>query len=260
MKTNQFFRFFSFVMAFHVFCSAFLFSQTAPNKPVLFYVHEDPVVPEMVAEYEKISKELVDNCKKYAIQDNWLTIKDDNNKYYTVAHIDSMADLDKHPMNALSDKIGKEAYGNMFKAFDKCYASHRDYLIVRMTNSYSYMPDGENDKPAEYPYRVYHYVYYEPKNQTELGGVVKKIKELNEGKKAHLHYNVYASRFGNNENFIMVEEVAKDQADYNERYDYDKKLMGEELDKLLADVKKLSRKMEMVKGQVRPDLSYFAEK
>ena len=42
-----------------------LIGQEAPK---MYWVHEDQVKPSMVMEYEKITKELVDNCKKHNIQ------------------------------------------------------------------------------------------------------------------------------------------------------------------------------------------------
>ena len=241
-------------------CPMMLVAQSTPSKPQLFYVHEDPVTEMKVAEYEKLSKDLVGQCQKFGISDSWATIQDDDHKYYTVTPITNMADLDKDSMLPLKEKLGKEAYEAMFAAFDKCYPSHRDYLITRMNDSYSYMPDGENEKMAEFPYRKYHYVYYEPQYRSQLSDLAKKLRDLNASKGARLHYNVYVSRFGNGENFIMAEEVAKDEADYKERLAYDNKLMGAEIDKIMADIKKLSRRMETKTGHVRTDLSYFATK
>lgn len=235
-------------------------AQTAPAKPQLFYVHEDPVIATKVLEYEKLSKDLVDQCQKYSIPDSWVTIQDDDHKYYTVSPIENMADLDKDSMEPLKEKVGKEAFAAMFAAFDKCYPSHRDYLISRMNETYSYMPDGENDRLADYPYRKYHYVYYEPQHRAQLTELAKKMRDLNASKQSRLHYNFYVSRFGSGENFIMAEEVAKDEADYKERLDYDNKLMGAEVGKIMEEIKKLSRRMETKTAHIRTDLSYFATK
>lgn len=227
----------------------------APTKPQLFYIHEDPVYAAKVGDYEKVSKELIDQYKKYSIPDAWITIKDQDNKYYTVVSIENMASLDHDPMAPLIEKMGKEAFGAIFKAFDQCYSSHRDY-IVRRSNSLSYMPGGENEKPSDFPYRKYYYIYYKPENQSKVGEIAKKLKDLNVSKGGKLRYNAYISGFGNSENFLMIEEVAKSADDYKTLEAYDKKLMGDEIDKILAEIKGVSIRMETKLATVRPDLSY----
>ncbi len=253
MKINPFSRFMLGVAFVWVAIIPNLRAQTTPAKPQLFYIHEDPVTPAMVNEYEKVSKELISQCKKHGIQDGWLTIQDDDHKYYTIVPVANMAELDKDPLEPLQEKMGKEAFGALFKAFDQCYPSHRDYLVSRMP-TYSYVPD-ENSQ-TEYAYRKYLYFYYEPRNQSQMAALFKQFKELYVSKKGKVYYNVYASRFGSNENFILIEDLAKSEADMKEIGASDRKLLGTEFDKLYAELKKLSRRTETKIGHVRPDLSY----
>ena len=45
------------------------------EKSQAYWIHEDPVYPAMVLDYEETCKELVSNCNKYNIQEaNWITI------------------------------------------------------------------------------------------------------------------------------------------------------------------------------------------
>ncbi|RRB04391.1 hypothetical protein [Larkinella rosea] len=247
----------NFVCGAILLCINTLYAQTAPApaKPKLFYIHEDPVYAAKVSDFEKVSKELIDQYKKYSIPDSWITIKDQDNKYYTIVPIENMASLDHDPMAPLVEKMGKDAFRDIFKAFDQCYPSHRDY-IVRWSNSLSYMPGGENEKPSDFPYRKYYYIYYKPENQSKVGEVAKKMKDLNVSKGGKLRYNAYISGFGNSENFLLIEEVAKSEDDYKTLDAYDKKMMGDEVNKLLAELKGVSIRMETKLATVRPDLSY----
>jgi hypothetical protein len=255
MKTNQLLPTTLLTALLLISCTPFLKAQDAAAKPQLLYIHEDPVYPDKVGEYEKVSKDLIDQYKKYNIVDNWLTIQGEDHKYYTVVPIENMASLDHDPMAPLQEKMGKEAFAAIFTAFDKCYPSHRDYLVMRLTKE-SYMPNGEALFSMEKPYRKYHYFYYTPQNRTAVSAFIKKAREYYVSKGATFHYNIYVSRFGNNESYFMVEEAAKDAKDFKQLSDANDKLLGEEWKAKMEELKKITVRNEQKAAFVRPELSY----
>jgi len=66
------------------------------TKSQAYWIHEDPVYPSMVLDYEETCKELVSACVKYNIQEaKWMAISTDDLKYFFVTAIEKMGDLDK---------------------------------------------------------------------------------------------------------------------------------------------------------------------
>ncbi|GAB2566677.1 hypothetical protein GCM10027190_15670 [Spirosoma areae] len=228
-------------------------AQTMPAKPQFFHIHEAPVLPTMVDQYERTSKELVSQCRKYSIQNGWLTIQDNDYRYYTIEPIEHMADLDKDPLARLQKTMGEEAYANLFANFDKCYPSHRDYILAYLPD-YSYAPDQTSQ--SEYAYRGYDYFYYEPQHQRKIEALFNRFKELYTSKAGKIPYNVYMSWFGTTENFILVEDLANSQADFKARDEANTEEFRAGFKNLFAEMKPFIRRIESRIGHLRPDLSY----
>ncbi|WP_373515663.1 hypothetical protein [Persicitalea sp.] len=238
-----------------VLATSALLAQDAAPKSQLLYLHEDPVYPSKVAEYEKASKVFLDNAKKYKLEDSFSVIQGSDGSFTSVTAIENLAALDKDPMAAMSEGMGKDAFRAMFKDFDKCYASHRDYMLLRSV-SLSYMPEGETFFPMEKPFRKYLYFYYTPENQTALGELLGKIKKLSVEKKPKMHYNIYISRLGTAENYFVVEEAAKDALEFETVSAADEKALAGVGDELMGELMKLVLRRETKTGRMRPDLSY----
>ncbi|MVM35881.1 hypothetical protein GO755_38060 [Spirosoma sp. HMF4905] len=237
--------------------TAVLQAQTTPAKPQLFHIHEDPVMPTMVDEYERASKELVSQCRKYGIHVGWLTVQDNDHRYYIIEPIEHMADLDKDPLAPLQEKIGKEVFSTLLADFDKCYPSHRDYILIYLPQ-YSYATDQNN--PSEYAYRGYDYFYYEPQHQRKIEDLFNRFKKLYTSKAGKIPYNVYMSRFGTTENFILVEDLATSQAEFKARNTANTEEFRVGFKNLFAEMKPFIRRIESRIGHFRPDLSYSATK
>ena len=50
-----------------------------------YWVHEDPVYPAKVSDYEEYCSTLAENCRKYDIKEaNWFTISTDDLRYFSI--------------------------------------------------------------------------------------------------------------------------------------------------------------------------------
>ncbi|GAB4019949.1 hypothetical protein GCM10028773_24190 [Spirosoma koreense] len=229
-------------------------AQTTRTKPQLFRIHEAPVMPTMADQYERVSQELVSQCRKQGIHHGWLTIQDNDLRYYTIAPIEHMADLNKDSLAPLQEKMGKEAFATLIADFDKCYPSYHDYMVY--LPQYSYAPDQTSQ--SEYAYRGYDYFYYEPQHQRKVEALFNRFKELYTSKAGKIPYNVYMSRFGTCENFVLVEDLAKSQADFKARDGANTEDFRTGFKNLIAELKPFIRRIESRIGHFRPDLSYSA--
>ncbi len=226
----------------------------------LYWVHEDHVKPAMQAEYEKTSKELVEACKKYNIQNSdWNAARMDNGIYLSIAPIDNMADLDKNTFAVLSEKMGKDNLAALWTRFNKCYDKHGSYLVELMSDL-SYMPNGMTVTTEGQNYRKYHYFYVTPANSKAVADKLKEIKALFASKGSKEHYRIYHSGFGTMGEYYMAAVSAKDVQDYEKTSDENEKLLGEEWRTKFNELFLLSARYDVKTGYMRPDLGYSTKK
>lgn len=230
-----------------------LISQEAPK---MFWVHEDQVKPSMAMEYEKITKELVENCKKHNIQTlGWITTATNDFRYMFVSPINSMADITYDGFKPLQEAMGDEAFGKMFSDMDKCYTSHGDY-ILHLNEELTYMPEGFTQTPDGQDYRKFYYVRTTPEHNGKLKEKMKAIKQFYADKGAKVHYRVYQSGFGTMGNYYLVAIAAKDAVSYETMGDENDAILGEERHEMFGNMMQYVTSIDEVTGMMRPDLAY----
>ncbi|MFT4849644.1 MAG: hypothetical protein ACI83B_002188 [Sediminicola sp.] len=234
------------------------FSQQAQDdsESQAYWVHEDPVYPAKVSDFEEYSSTLAENCKKYDIKEaNWFTISTNDLKYFSISPIENMADLDKSRFSLLRDKMGDTEFNELFDNFDNCYDAHTDY-IIHLDKDLSYSPDGIVTPQDGMEYRRMQFYYSTPQNFQKVLDVAKRFKELYVSKESKESYRLYRSGFGAAGQFIIVAISAKSSEDYARIFKVNQDLLGEERDLLFNDLMKNIIKVETLDGYMRSDLSY----
>lgn len=230
--------------------------QGQESKNQAFYIHEDQVRPSMIEEYDKISKEFADACKKHNLQDiSWNIAATNTGRYMSISPLKNFAELDKNVMAPLSEKMGKEAFRDLFKRFNACYDKHGDY-VVYLNNELTYMPEGISTTTEGENYRIWHRLNVTPGNIQNLKGKLKELKALFEEKGSKEYYRVYHNGFGTMGDYYVAVISAKDAADYARKSAENEALLGEEGKKLFGEVFQYVSKYEVETGEMRPDLAY----
>lgn len=230
----------------------------AQNTNQAFWVHEDQVKPSMLKEYEAVTKDFIKACEEHDLKDaDWATARIDGGTYLTIAPINSMADFDKNPMAPLAEKMGEENFRAIFNRFDKCYDTHRNYM-VHLIDDMSYMPNGLTTNTEGENYRKWHFFYVTPQNVANLRNKMKEVKSLYEEKGAKQHFRIYRNGFGSTGDYYLVVISAKDAQSYAKTSEETDKLLGEEGEKLFDDLMQYVHKYESKTGGMRPDLAYTA--
>lgn len=224
-----------------------------------FWVHEDQVKPSMVQDYEKMAKDLVTNCKEHNIQGlNWITTVTSDFRYLYVTPIKSMTDINYDGYGPLKEKMGDESFNKLFDAMDECYDTHGDYVLL-MDKDLSYMPDGLTQTPEGQDYRKFYYVRTTAANNAKLKEKLMAIKEFYQEKGSKVHYRVYRSGFGTMGNYYMVAVAAKDAVSFETMGGENAALLGDERQKVFADMMQYVTSLEEVTGTMRHDLAYTPE-
>jgi hypothetical protein len=234
------------------------FTLNAQNQ--MFSIHADYVKPSMESEYVNASKDFLEACKKYNLQNaDWTELRLDNGTYLTFEAIPNFAALDINSYAPLVDKMGKENFQALLDRFNKCYDRHGSYVITRIENL-TYMPDGARAAQEGQNYRKYHYLYVTPSTAKMIAEKLKAIKDLYVKKGSKEYYRVYHSGYGTLGEFYLVVISAKDELSYIKQSDENSALIGDEGKKLLDDLFQNISRYDPVTGYVLPDLSYTATK
>jgi len=225
----------------------------------LFWVHTDYVKPSMQNDYEKVSKDFVEACKKHDLKGaDWATLRMDGGAYITIAPIEKMGDFDQNPLAPLAEKMGEKDFSNIFERFNKCYDRHTDNVIV-LSSNLSYMPDGLTVNTPNQNYRKYHFFYVTPSTSKSVSGKIKAITDFYAKKGLKEHFRIYRSGFGAPEEFYLAVLSAKDAQDYLKTSGEAEAQYGDEGKKLFDDLFASVTRYETKEGAMRPDLGYTAK-
>ena len=226
------------------------------RKNQAFYVHEDQVRPSMIQEYEQISKEFKEACTKHNLQDvSWHVASTATGRYMSISPIENMADLDKNVMAPLAEKMGDEAFSDLFKRFNQCYDKHGDY-VVYLNEELTYMPEGISTTTEGQNYRKWHFLHVTPDNIQNLKGKLKELKALFASKGSKEYYRIYHNGFGTMGDYYLAVLSAVDEEDYAKKSKANEVLLGEEGKKLFGEVFEYVYKYEVETGGMHPELGY----
>ena len=235
------------------------FAQDNANNSQAFWVHEDPVYPSRVADYEEYCTILAENCKKYNITEaDWTTVSTDDLRYFHLSPIVNMGDLDKSRFSLLIDKMGENEFNELFDNFDNCYDTHNDY-IVHLDNELSYMPIEMKEEESKMEYRKLTYWYVTPQNFQKVLDLAREFKKIYEQNNSKEYYRLYRSGFGTVGQFILVAVSAKNAEDFERRRKENHSLIGELTAPLYTELYNSIIKVESLNGFIRNNLSYHPD-
>ncbi|NCP61384.1 MAG: hypothetical protein GW839_13940 [Flavobacteriales bacterium] len=237
-----------------------LISTTFINAQNQFYrIHVDHVYPSNSDAYEKISKRLADLAKENKEEKGWNVLWTNDNRVISIEPISGWQELSDDFMPNTRAKLGDEKFGEIFEEFDKHYDNHNDYIIT-LSNSLSYMPDGMTTTPEGKNYRKNIVMYHKARDRKKIAEIAQKYKDLYTKKGSKSHYRFYFSGFGNEESYILVSSAAVSPLEYAKQAEENRKLLGEDADKLWNELSQFVTKLEYTEGNMMPELSYSPAK
>jgi hypothetical protein len=225
-----------------------------------YWIHEDRVKPNMTDEYEQISKDLIEACKKHNVQETqWLTMALNDNSYLYVTPMEKFADMDIDVFASLSEKMGADKMKALFDRFNATYDEHGDY-VVYLHKALSYMPGGVSQTIEGQNYRTLYYNYVTPENDKGFVEVLKKMKAAFEKNNSKLNYRVYKTGFGVMGSYYMIAVAGESNLSSAKMGDENWTLMKDDFDPLLKEMRKYTWKMDEKRGWMREDLGYLPAK
>lgn len=218
-------------------------------------IHVDHVILSKAADYEAAIKGFVNALKEHGVENTnqWAHVQR-NGDYLHVSALENMAMLDAHPLMEVYNKMGKEAWDEMYSKFSDTYHSHESYVVNHHPDK-SYNMAGLGAEGVNY--RVWDFFYFEEKDWNTVMNLSKKWKELYESNNIEYGYGVYTNGFGYPGPVIATLRWAKSPEEYHAQITEINKTLGEDGSKLWAETVKYIRKSDRIDGWFRPDLSYI---
>ena len=237
--------------------SALTVGQDKP-KDMLYLIHKDVVIPNMVPQYEETMALLMEQIKMHNFGGEIrFASSTDDNEYFYLTPLESYADLDNGEgyWNELFEKAGEETMSAIFKGFEGCYDHHNNF-VAKWSANLSYMPENPRLKQEEVGFIHWDYYFIQDGKEEEAMEINKKYKELWAKHNIGDGYNIWMSDIGHNLGMMVVTQGAKDAADYYTTWEATKEKLGEELDALNAKFLPLMKDFYHKNGQPRPEYSY----
>lgn len=222
----------------------------------MYWIHEDRTKPAMSIKQESVDKELIAALKQHEITDvNWFTLVSLDYRYFYISPIENMAALDENPFGSLVEKMGQQETSRIFNKYNNCYEKHGDYVIV-LDKNLSYQPDGVNVTPVGKNFRNNTIYYFTPDKARQAENLARKFRDLYTKKNSNLNYRLYRSGFGVMGTYFMVAAAAESPEDYERMIVDNRMLLGEEGAELFRELEETISGVEIIRGYIRPDLSY----
>jgi hypothetical protein len=149
-----------------LFCGLFVTAIAQEGMPQgqLMAIHEDAVIPSMLAKYEDAAKNLASQFAKHDVAGMYYTAANANDfAYVYFSPMENMAALDeaRAGFDKLQEKMGTEAFQTTMQKFEGCYNSHRDYLL-RHFPDLSHKPEYGREIADGMPFRHWSFYYIHP--------------------------------------------------------------------------------------------------
>ncbi len=237
--------------------SALAIAQDEP-KDMLYLVHKDVVIPNMVPQYEETMALLMEQIKAHNFGGEiQFASSTDDNEYFYLTPLESYADLDKGESywSDLIEKAGEETISTIFKGFEGCYDHHNNFVVKRST-SLSYVPENPRLKQEEIGFIHWDYYTIQEGKIEEAMKLSKEYKELWIKHSIGDSYSIWLSDIGHDLGTMVVTQGAKDAADYYTSWEAAEEQLGEELDALNAKFLPLMKDFYHKNGKPRPEYSH----
>lgn len=230
--------------------------QAQSDRYQMYVVHEDQVKEGMMEKHHESDKTLIKAAKDNNLKNmSWITFVAEDNRVMYLTPIANMAELDKNPFDELEDKMGEEAYNNIFESYTDTYTKHGDY-ILRLDKELSYMPNGITQTPEGENYRELTYYYIPPGMAEKAEELAKSVKKMYQEKNSKIHYRLYKSGFGNMGYYYMVAVAAESPEEMEKKRNENDDLLGDEGKALFDEIENTGTEMKTVTGYIMPELSY----
>ena len=230
------------------------------QKPQMFVVWENSVIPSQVDQYHNAVKKQVALMKKYHHTTPYLVYATEDYFYYWVTPINDFASFDALStvwFSFVAEMEQKEGFIHNQEFKGTIYYIKPQILLDRP--DLVFLPNGQSFDISKTPYFRFGYCYVKPRFEKEFEENWKDWVALFKKNNMEIGWNLNSGIFGMETPLYLWGEFYENPADMSTKRAKAYSSLGEEPNKLWKETEKLLRKIEYKTGWYRPDLSYIPE-
>lgn len=232
------------------------------SKDQMLAVKVVKVNPAKMAAYEKAVKHAMALYKEHKLDVPaiWVSQAEDMSYHYVIP-IRNHGDIDRiwKVFGDFRKTIGKEGIAEMESAFEGTVESSSMY-VTKYMGDLSYMPEGFEARSQDWGYFEMMVWYVNADHYKEAMALAADYRDLYKAKGITDGYGIYVDYIGTDLPVMNVMNWAKNPGHMLELEKAHKQALGDDVLPLHERFLSMTRKVEMVRGNFRPELSYLPEK
>lgn len=223
-----------------------------------YLVYQDYVKASMIPQYEEMMKQLLAELAHGPVRDQiqFVTIDGPELGYAFVIPIDGSAGIDRfrEAFRTGVASIEAEAWTAM-QARMRAAVDYRKSIVIQLRPNLSYLAETVA-MDAELPFRKYHWYYVVRGQEVEFEKVAMEMVDLYSRFDIRRGFRIYEITLGDDlPSYVMVER-ADSEADYASRTAATQLAVGNDAEALFGRILQFTRRIEVMEGVIRPDLSF----
>ena len=232
----------------------------ATPAPQYFLIHEEVARPSMVAQYESVTRDLLNAFTEKKADPKVFGMRlytSPDFHYYYVVPISSWAAMDAFPASwaSISQAVGKDRWKDLMLRGNSAMSSYNEYVIMRR-DDLSYVPANPRVPVQDRMYAHWSFYYVDAAHTDDIEQVAKDFVALYKSKNLDTGFTVYQVMSGNDLPLYIVSSAGRNAADYWANDERVNAILGNDVRPLQARAASYTRKLEMREGRLRPEMSY----
>jgi hypothetical protein len=227
------------------------------SQPSMYFVLQEYVKASMLQEYEALMKEMIGELTAAGVTDaQFITISGPELGYAYVMQVEGFAGIDAthQAWEAAIAAVGPEKFMEMHGKFGEMM-DHSAASVIMLREDLSYLPETVAIT-GDTPFRQYYWYYTIPGKELAMEAVAREYAALYESKGIESGWRIYQVMMGPDLPAYLVVLSAESEAAFIARSSEIEELLGDEVKELFNKSMKATRRLEVMEGWVRPDLSY----
>lgn len=233
-----------------------LAQEKAPDHRLIL-VHEAHVNPDRIADHEALIKDFLANAPKHQHALPFATFTLEDGRFFYATPLEGYSDLEgfNAAWNDTMAKMGPDKVAEyMAKGEGVAQFSHDSLWWERLDLSYE--PEGVEVDPEKSTYRSWGWFYGKPGHEMAIEEYFKKYIEFYKKHNIKRGWYTYVGDIGSDAPVYVWVEMGDSEASFAAMSEEIVKVVNEEGAELWPGILQHARKVEMVRGQYRPELSY----
>ncbi len=223
----------------------------------MYVVRQEFVKAAQLSDYETETRRWLADLGRTEVahEVQWVTVFGPELGYSYVIPVDGFAGIDEVRRNLGISRSGAPARWSTREGDEPTPIDHVETLVLELRPDLSYLPRTV-DLDLTLPFRKYHWYFLIPGLEDRFEDIAARMVELygrHEIPQGFLCYEVLLGR--ELPVFLMVER-ARNEVDYAAQAARIAATVGDEADALFGQMLKLTRRIEVMEGMTRGDLSY----